>query len=92
MVTLHYDKGVLILCVPYNAACIAEIKKAISSKSRTWNPNLKTWYIKPDYITVLTEILRKHFDLCEISTSPNIPRPLIISNELQGDRDESNGA
>ncbi len=88
MVTIDYERSTLVLRLPYNEPCIEDIKNTIPHRARTWDPTLKAWYIGLPYFDTLTNLLIKHFDIDNIHISSAIPGSLMISNQLQGDRDE----
>lgn len=58
MTTVTLDRQTLKVNLHFCPSCIGGIKERIPMKCRTWNPQLKVWYVDMSRLDDLLEILR----------------------------------
>ena len=70
-------EGWVKVSMPYDKACIDDLKAFIESGGRRWNPDTKFWEVKEIYLGTLVKILQKHF-------GANVSQSLTSTEEVSG--------
>lgn len=83
MVSIHFERHVLVVKMPYDRDCIEEIKGTIPVGMRQWDPNLKIWYVGLPYLGALVRILEEYFSDSEIFLDQDIPNLIALRDIIE---------
>lgn len=59
----HFDVGRVILETPYDEDFVEQLKEAVPSHGRSWDPKDRVWLISSEYWDTAAEVVEEYFDL-----------------------------
>jgi hypothetical protein len=83
MISISYERHVLVLKMPFDELCIADIKSTIPPNMREWHSALKVWFIGLPYLPTLINILKRYFDSSDIYVSRDIPNLIALKDVIE---------
>lgn len=56
---------------PYNPSYVADLKTTLPTFARRWEPDLKLWWVAPEFITLAEQVLARHYEVASPPTATN---------------------
>ncbi len=76
-ITWNAAEGRLVLHTPYSAAFVQELKAAVPSDGRRWNPDAKTWAVALERVGPAVVLLLRYFG--EVEIAEDLPSAVVWS-------------
>lgn len=85
MVSITYERSSLVLKMNYDERCVRDIKRRMPKGSRSWNPELRCWFISPFELRTLVDILSAYYSSNQIYIDEDVPT-LTTLDDIRGHR------